>query len=319
MGPLQCCTLGCHHHSTPHFPRGMRQATRFPCHHRTRRTYVDRGVGLRLQARRILGPSPIDSLALSSEDLEDTDLSALFSVLVDRCPQDLIKALSLESSEVAIDGLDLVSRYLNENQVLESLYLADNQATSPTHSKSRNDMEAFVSAINHSRIKSLSLAFNGALLDQFLSSLRFYYPPSRYLRNINLSDIDYTLDELSVHSAALHLLPLSRVLMFYTYRQSPPKPDPYISSCNPLCEEPDISHHQSACMPISHACSTLMVSPSWQSLPIELQLQILQYVAPILSFTQVTRVVNYAANPNTLCRDDKTMQQWLDVFRCSSN
>lgn len=86
---------------------------------------MDRGVGLRLQARRILGPSPIDSLALSSEDLEDTDLSALFSVLVDRCPQDLIKALSLESSEVAIDGLDLVSRYLNENQVLESLYLAD--------------------------------------------------------------------------------------------------------------------------------------------------------------------------------------------------
>jgi hypothetical protein len=86
---------------------------------------VNRDSSLRLQARRILGPSPIDSLTLSSVDIEDTDLGALFFVLVDRSSKDQIKSLSLESSEIAINGLNPVSRYLDGTQVLESLCLVD--------------------------------------------------------------------------------------------------------------------------------------------------------------------------------------------------
>lgn len=107
------------------FPRGVREYTYRPCHRRTRKTYVNRVPSLRLQARRILGPAPVDSLILSSDDLEDTDLDALFSVLFNRCPKDPVRALSLESHELAIDALNLVSQYLAGNQVLESLSLAD--------------------------------------------------------------------------------------------------------------------------------------------------------------------------------------------------
>ena len=129
MGPQKCCNwsyVKCTH-TIYHSPRGMREYSHHdcPCHRRTRRTYVNHDNNRRLQARRILGPSPVNTLALSSEDLEDTDLRALFFVLFDRRPKDPIKALSLESSEFATEGLNLVSQYLDTNQILESLSLSD--------------------------------------------------------------------------------------------------------------------------------------------------------------------------------------------------
>jgi hypothetical protein len=201
------------------------------------------------------------------------------------------------------------------------------KTTNQAHSNSinLNDMEAFVAAIHRSRINSLSLAFNSTLRDQFLTSFRCYYPPSRYLRHISLSGVDYTLDELSVPCAALRLLPLARVLMLCTSRpHSPPTPDPYIfpnviPRCSPQHEGSDASPQQSACMPISHAYSTLLISPLWQSLPVELQLHIFQYVAPSLSFSQIARVVNYAIDITTLFRDDKNIVDWLDMFQCGSS
>jgi hypothetical protein len=200
-------------------------------------------------------------------------------------------------------------------------------------------MESFVAAISHSRINSLSLAFNGTLRDQFLSSLRYFYPPSRYLRNITLSGIDYTLNEVSVPYAALRLLTLSRVLMLYTScRQSPPASVSYtsrkVTPLHTLHEEFQSSDDQSTCMPVSDALSTVhwqapspispnSVSPSWRSLPVELQLQIIRYTAPLLSFARVIRVANYAADPKTLPRDDSgigmiRVEHWLNVVQCAS-
>jgi hypothetical protein len=311
----------------------------------TPNTYVNRDTSLRVQARRILGPSPVDNLTLSSKDLKDTNLDALFYVLVDRRPQDPIKALNLESSEIAIEGLNLVSRYLDGNLVLESLHLGDvsfvlpslfssltqfthlNQTTNQAHSKSRNDVAAFVAAVNQSHIDSLSLAFNSTLRDLFLSSLRFYTSPSRYLRNIKLSGIDYTLDELSIPSAAFRLLTLSRVLMLDISRcQLPLMSNPHTSPntmpiCSPLHGELHASRPSNAFSTASWQDPSQNSSLSWQFLPVELQLQILQYVAPILSYTQITCIVNYAADSDTLPRADNTemmrREHWLDMVGCS--
>jgi hypothetical protein len=193
--------------------------------------------------------------------------------------------------------------------------------------KSRNDMEAFVAAVNCSRISSLSLTFNDTLHDQFLTSFRCYYPPSRYLRHISLSGIDYTLDELSIPCAALNLLPLARMLMLCTSgTQLPSTPGSHasISNATPQChgraqhKEPDPPQSLSTCAPISHAYSALLVTPSWQSLPVELQLHIFQYFASILSFSQTLRVVNYAADPSTLFGDDRNIAQWLELCKCNS-
>lgn len=155
-------------------------------------------------------------------------------------------------------------------------------------SQSRNDVKAFVAAISCSRIHSLSLAFNDTLRGLFLSSFRYHCPPSRFLRSISLSGINYMIDELSISSAALHLLTISRVLMVH------------------------ISHRHSPSIP----------GPCWQSLPVELQLQILQYIFPSLSFSQLARIVNYAADLSTLPRagdqEGRTMGYWLDMVGCGS-
>ena len=193
-------------------------------------------------------------------------------------------------------------------------------------------MAAFVAAVSHSHVISLSLAFDATLHDQFVSALRCYYPPSPHLRNINLSGIGYTLDELSIPYAALRLLTLSRVLMLYTSHHFTP---PTGHSC--------ISRHRAAYrarafflriikpihMSNSHVFSSLSsedhslksTSPLWQSLPTELQLQILQYTMPILSSTQIIHVTNYAADPNTLPKEDKTaeisVKDWLYKVGCN--
>lgn len=108
-----CHTRECRHHHTCHLPAFVGDM------------HISRVGRLRLHTRELIDPSPINVLQLSCDDLRLTDLGALFSVLVDRRPKDPIKALSLESSEFAVDGLDLVSRYLDGNQVLEYLSLAD--------------------------------------------------------------------------------------------------------------------------------------------------------------------------------------------------
>ena len=202
------------------------------------------------------------------------------------------------------------------------------------HTISRNNMEAFVIAINHSRIRSLSLAFSSTLHNLFLSSFRCYYPPSRYLRNISLSGTNYTLDELSVPCAALRLLTLSRVLMLYTSRpQSLPMPNSYkFPQITPPCSAQHEERHASelTCMSVSgklscqdpNSNSPKSVSPLWRSLPVELQLQLIQYMVPLLSFGQIIRIVNYASDINTLPRDDNMemiyVEHWLEVVGCGS-
>jgi len=233
------------------------------------------------------------SLTLSHDEIqrEGIDIEDLLY-----CPlryTGAIKEMTLECDAIGEDGLDMVAKFmLKHANHLVSLSLDDHKF----QGNSQNNMEAFVVAINTSRLKYLSLNFTSALRKQFLEAV-LRNPPSSSLRMIRLSEVDYDVHEFSTSKTALYLLPIARLLFIPTLHLTTSHISPSLESA---------FHGKALAFP-------------WKSLPIEMQLQILRYRAPFLSSSQYASVINYAADPNTLigAAQNITKEDWLSQVGCT--
>ncbi|KAI0027389.1 hypothetical protein K488DRAFT_61684, partial [Vararia minispora EC-137] len=277
-------------------------------------------------------------LLVGHNALGDDGFAKLFEYLCGEGCRHPIEEIQADHTQLGSAGLRAISQYLDGNQHLRSLQLQSNLLSGDV-----NTIPAFTAALNTSRLHSLTISNNYQLSDSFAADF-FPYLTSPYLGELFLSavglgessgplisallcsphcppfrtltlngnDLGYPSVADIIHASVTHQFHLRRLELYSNWHSPGGGWEQWIELRNQIARvtvrnEVLANKTREQALALLRCARPALLRPVGACLPPELLFHVFTFVAPTLSSAQRIRIIDYAADPDTLLAAEKPL------------